>query len=117
MWWLVLLCIVLIVVGVYYSLSKEPFDIAPSTIHGVGVFTRSPVKKGTVLFPVITDGSYVVTRLGSKVNHSYKPNCVLRRRGNVWFLIANEDISSNEELTGDYNDTPPFLQKPRPEFS
>lgn len=115
MWWLVLCIFVLGLI--YFSVSRETFEIAPSTIHGVGVFTRSPVQKGTALFPVITDGSYVVTKLGSKVNHSYKPNCVLRRRGNVWFLIANEDIPSNEELTGDYNDTPPFLQKPRPEFS
>ena len=103
-----------------HSLYKERFEfkIAPSRIHGVGVFTRAFVKKGTVLFPVVSEHEKKVTLLGSKVNHSYTPNCVLRKHGDdTWYIVANKDIPANSELTGDYNDTPPFLQKPLPHYA
>jgi SET domain-containing protein len=112
------ICAVLVLVYIH-SLYNErfEFEIAPSTIHGVGVFTRIPIKKGSVLFPVVSETEKKVTPLGSKVNHSYTPNCVLRKYGDTWCIVANEDIPVNAELTGDYNDTPPFLQKPLPHYA
>jgi SET domain-containing protein len=103
--------------------------VKSSPLHGAGVYTTVPIKKGRHVLeytgPRITkeqcEGLYSDTELtylfgmeGGKividgfgtaafVNHSCDPNCETDQiKGRVW-IIALEDIKAGEELTYDYN--------------
>lgn len=103
--------------------------IRSSLLHGAGVYTTSPIAKGTLVVEYTgprlrvkeTDGLYAegdVTYLfgmqGGKtiidgfgmaafVNHSCDPNCESDQiKGKVW-IVAIRDIAAGEELTYDYN--------------
>ncbi len=106
-----------------------PLVVRPSPIHSVGVYTTTPIRKGTRVVeytgPRITpeeadrlydgaprtylygldDGKTVIDGegLGAYLNHSCDPNCEvdeIKRR--VW-LFAIRDIAAGEELVWDYN--------------
>jgi hypothetical protein len=98
------------------------FDIRNSKIHGVGLFTKVPYKRGEKLFIAITS-EHKVTRLGSKINHCpctdpisvTKINTVLAQDSNGdWWSVATRDLNANEELTADYTYSPDFIQRPDP---
>lgn len=103
--------------------------IRSSPLHGAGVYTNAPIKKGTRVLEYTgprlaakeTDGLYAegdVTYLfamdGGKtvidgfgmaafVNHSCDPNCESDQiKGSIW-ITALRDIAAGEELTYDYN--------------
>src|SRR5262249_23689717 len=103
--------------------------IRSSALHGAGVYTTTPIAKGTQVLEYTgprlrakeTDGLYAegdVTYLfgmdGGKtiidgfgmaafVNHACDPNCESDQiKGRIW-IIAVRDIAAGEELTYDYN--------------
>jgi uncharacterized protein len=106
-----------------------PLGVRPSRIHAVGVFTTTPIRKGTRIVeyagPRITpeeadrlydgaprtylygleDGKTIIDGegLGAYLNHCCDPNCEADEiRGRVW-IIALRDIAGGEELLWDYN--------------
>ena len=106
------------------SLFNSMFDIRKSSIHGVGLFTKVPFKRGEKLFIALTSDERV-TRLGSKVNHCpctdpisvSKINTVLAQDSNGdWWSVATRDLNANEELTADYTYAPDFVQRPNPDW-
>jgi len=103
--------------------------VRPSRIHSVGVFTNSPIRKGTRLLeyqgPRISpeeadrlydgadrtylyglgDGRVIIDGegLAAYLNHSCDPNCEIDEiDGRAW-IFALRDISAGEELSWDYN--------------
>jgi uncharacterized protein len=106
-----------------------PLVVRPSSIHAVGVFTTTPMRKGariveysgrrmtpeeadrlydgasrTYLYG-LEDGKTVIDGegLGAYLNHSCDPNCEVDEiKGRVW-IFALRDIAAGEELVWDYN--------------
>jgi SET domain-containing protein len=103
--------------------------VRPSRIHAAGVFTNTPVRKGTRLIeysgPRITpeeadrlytdaprtylygldDGKTVIDGHGiaAYLNHSCDPNCEVDEIKNRAYIFALRDIKAGEELLWDYN--------------
>jgi SET domain-containing protein len=103
--------------------------VRSSAIHAAGVFTLSPIPKGTRIVEYtgerlkhddadelykdrpytylfgVGDGTYVVDGFGMAmyVNHSCDPNCETEEDDDerVW-IVAARDISAGEELAYDY---------------
>lgn len=92
---------------------REKFIISPSKIHSFGVFSNEDIQINTNLFVAI-DKSTKITKLGSMVNHSYKPNTNLVKTHEGWVLVSNKDILKGDEITANYNNTPNFIKKPDP---
>jgi len=108
---------------------RVPTKLAPSAIHGLGVFATRPIKKGTVVWDFDSPVDQAIHVNGVKVfapwvrkyiatygyreghtiilcgddaryfNHSKQPNC---RSGRGTETIALRDIAVGEELTDDY---------------
>jgi uncharacterized protein len=102
--------------------------VKSSSLHGAGVYTTAPVRKGTRVLEYTgprlkkeeTDGLYAdneVTYLftmddpnividgfgmAAFVNHSCDPNCESDQIGDRIWIIALRDIKAGEELTYDY---------------
>src|SRR5262252_1998793 len=91
--------------------------VRPSPIHSVGVYTSSPIRKGTRVVEYageritptylygLEDGKTVIDGegLGAFLNHSCDPNCEVDEiKGRVW-IFALRDIARGEELVWDYN--------------
>src|SRR5690348_16475624 len=103
--------------------------VRPSPIHSVGVYTNTPILKGTriVEYAVeritpeeadrrydgvsrtylygLEDGKTVIDGegLGAYLNHSCDPNCEVDEvKARVW-LYAIRNIAAGEELVWDYN--------------
>ena len=106
-----------------------PLVVRPSPIHAVGVYTSTPIRKGTRVVEYegerispqeadrrydgvsrtylygLEDGKTVIDGhgLGAYLNHSCDPNCEVDEiKGRVW-LFALRDIAAGEELVWDYN--------------
>lgn len=89
--------------------------IAPSKIHGVGVFTKVNIPKGTRMFLVADLNEYekggnIMTRLGGLVNHIKSPNCEFKEEyDGLVYLRSLMNIDKGEELTINYKILPfPF---------
>src|SRR3984885_64404 len=103
--------------------------VRPSPIHSVGVYTSTPIRKGTRVVEYageritpeeadrrydgvsrtylygLDDGKTVIDGegMGAYLNHSCDPNCEVDEiKGRVW-LFAIRDIAAGEELVWDYN--------------
>ncbi len=103
--------------------------VRPSPIHSVGVYTSTPIGRGTRIVEYageritpeeadrrydgasrtylygLEDGKTVIDGegLGAYLNHSCDPNCEVDEiKGRVW-LFALRDIAAGEELVWDYN--------------
>jgi len=103
--------------------------IRPSPIHAVGVYTSTPIRKGTRIVEYagerispqeadrrydgssrtylygLEDGRTVIDGegLGAYLNHSCDPNCEVDEiKGRVW-IFAMRNIAAGEELLWDYN--------------
>ena len=93
------------------------FKIAPSPIHGNGVFATHIIEIGETIglaiklkyfiMPHITDS------LGKWINHSDNPNSVLIlnpfQGGHV--LASIDRILPGTEIVADYTDTPWYIEK------
>lgn len=91
--------------------------IKSSKIQGVGIFSTRFIPQGTSIdvgiiyyFGCIPE----ITYFGSKINHSYDNNVVLRLSYDkkTWNIYASKDIQVNTEILLDYNDTPFFVSGP-----
>ena len=106
-----------------------PLVVRLSPIHSVGVYTNSPIRKGSRVVeyagPHMTpeeadrvyegaartylygleDGRTIIDGegLGAYLNHSCDPNCEVDEiKGRVW-IMALRNIAAGEELVWDYN--------------
>ena len=87
--------------------------IAPSPIHGNGIFTNNRYEKGedidlcfirkswTAKSP---DQALIRTKFCAYVNHSEQANSELYQKGVMYILRAIEPIESGEEITCNYNE-------------
>ena len=88
--------------------------VAPSTIHGRGLFARTPIRGGEVIGhlqgrPSSVDGDYVLWISPTRgievlcdlryINHSDDPNACYYDDLSV---VALRDIAPDEEITHDY---------------
>lgn len=103
--------------------------VKSSSLHGAGVYTTAPIKKGqhvleytgprltskacegmyadtevTYLF-AMDDGNTIIDGFGiaAFVNHTCAPNCETDQLDNRIWIIAIRDIQAGEELTYDYS--------------
>lgn len=93
--------------------------IGKSKIHGYGVFSNTLIYPGEKIFVSLenkNDGNgNIVTYIGSKINHSFKPNTklVLNPYNHSHDIVAIRHINQYEELTVDYTFTPSDIMKPK----
>ncbi len=103
--------------------------VRPSPIHSVGVYTSTPIRKGTRIIEYdgprisaeeadrryvdvertylygLDDGKTIIDGEGvaAYLNHSCDPNCEVDEiKGRVW-IFALRNIAAGEELLWDYN--------------
>ncbi len=103
--------------------------VRPSRIHSVGVFTTTPIRKGTRVIEYVgprlspeqanemydgaprtylyglEDGKTVIDGIGigAYLNHSCDPNCEVDEIKNRVWILSIRDIAAGEELLWDYN--------------
>jgi SET domain-containing protein len=103
--------------------------VRSSSLHGAGVYSTAPVKKGTRVLEytgprlrskacegmytdtevtylfAMDDGDTIIDGFGMAafVNHACDPNCETDQIDNRIWIIALRDIEAGEELTYDYN--------------
>ena len=76
--------------------------IAPSPIHGFGVFATCDINEGGVIEAALVKGKR--TQVGRFMNHSPSPNGIIEgNRGESISVIAAEPIKTGDEITVDYN--------------
>jgi SET domain-containing protein len=98
------------------------WKIRKSEIEGQGVFMKESIDKNEYIdTAIIFDKETIepkVTYFGSKINHSYKPNVILKINKKQFRcdIVAKKFIDKNEELKLNYNHTPFFVKKPEPHF-
>ena len=81
--------------------------IKPSSVEGLGLFTKEPVKKSTNLgishvFDKFWENGYIRTPLGGFINHSSTPNCRTSKEGRYLYIYTITDIEEDIELTLTY---------------
>jgi SET domain len=99
---------------IYWS-NNEPY-IAPSSIHGMGLFANKMYMKGEKILLCVDENSEIIEQC-RKINHcpakSSQLNTVLVKSDDneEWWIIATRTIRPNEELSADYMKTPSFIKK------
>lgn len=85
-----------------------------SKIQGVGILARRNIRPKEFI-GVAIGADKLVTKFGSKINHSYTPNCILAysKKTRTYKLYAITNIIINEEITANYYYTPFFIAKPK----
>lgn len=76
--------------------------LAPSAIHGTGLFVRH-LEKGRSILGAFDHGR-TKTIAGRYANHSPTPNAYMERRGSDIVCVAMRDLH-NEEVTLNYRDS------------
>lgn len=72
----------------------------------------TPIVEGRVLY----DGWIESTPIGRYVNHSSSPNCNVSLNGNDIYLISNNVIDFNEELTVNYLEVAQLIELPESRY-
>jgi len=100
-----------------YQPLPEQLTIAPSTIHGLGLFATEDIAQATNLgMTHLKFGSHIIrTPLGGFINHSNDPNCFktkllytnhddpkLKFDYKKWNLVTATEIKKGTELTVKY---------------
>jgi len=95
-----------------YKPLPDYVEIRTSPIHGVGLFAKTPIKKGTHLgvshiYAPGFETSYIRTPVGGFINHSEEPNCHKLESPEesvitYFSLVTSRNIEKNEELTITY---------------
>src|SRR4029079_1148565 len=98
---------------------RHNFYIGQSRIHGKGIMANRNFRRGEVIGVVVYYSFFslypIITKdFGGLINHSYRPNSQLYFMNNMYYLVANRNITRGEEVVADYNNTPWFIQKPMP---
>ena len=99
-----------------YKPLHDSLTIKKSLISGLGVFACKAIPKDIDLgithiantivgyhFPQ----NVIRTPLGGFLNHSNTPNCYIEQEGQIWYLLTQDVIPSDTELTIKY--FPEFL--------
>lgn len=101
---------------------KHNYKVGKSKIHGNGVIADKYISKGSIIGIAMTFSfiiiPYITPDLGIWINHSYEPNAFIYYciSSNVYYLVANESIDRDEEITMNYNDTPWYIKKPDDDY-
>lgn len=82
-----------------------------SNIQGVGIFMNINIPVNYVIDIAIKDW-YYITQFGSKINHSWNPNCIQVQNGSNYYIISKRPIQKGEEITIDYRNAPSWIKKP-----
>lgn len=93
------------------------FYVAPSPIHGRGVFASQSLAEGTPVVLAIRGNEFFgqIQPEARFVNHSkHAPNLVMIRLPQAYWLVVAEDVVTGTELTVDYWKTPWYVAKPNP---
>ncbi|MDB4352171.1 hypothetical protein OAA60_01950 [Porticoccaceae bacterium] len=91
-------------------------------VDGKGLFTTKSVKKNDVLFVLsgniysepsretiyIGNNQHIYDEYGIFINHSFTPNIVINNKN----VVALVNISANEEVAFNYNDSEPKMAAP-----
>jgi SET domain-containing protein len=95
----------------------ETWFIGYSKIHGIGVLANTTIPANSFI-DVAIESNQKITFFGSKINHSWKPSAIMVFDTNrkTYGIFAINDIRQNEEITLNYEDTPPFIAKPNPKW-
>ena len=92
--------------------SELNFVIKPSKIHGVGIFCNDFIPESSFLFYLILKPSCIITKLGSKINHSYFDNNTdIIEDSDGWFIRSTKNIPIGTEIVCNYDNTPFFIVK------
>ena len=81
--------------------------ISSSNIEGLGLFSLRSIDKNTTVglshvFDKRFEDGLIRLPLAGFLNHSSKPNCILKKESIGYFLVTVENIDANTELTVDY---------------
>ena len=90
-----------------------------SKIHGEGIFTHKNIIKNEKIeigIDYILNLIPWITKTGSMINHSYNPTCRLVMENNKYWIVANENLVKDTEITLNYNETPWFIQGPEANY-
>lgn len=99
--------------GLSDNISLRNVSILPSSIHGEGVFAEQEIRKNYLidegsLVKVgksgIADNDYTRSLILAKMNHSVRPNTILKKGKNGFDIYAKQTIRKGKELTIDYKD-------------
>lgn len=85
--------------------------LSESNIHGVGLYTKEFLRPGQIV-DIAIDETGEITFFGSKINHSWKPNCNLYKLNGIYYMVATCKIDAFTEITANYMNTPDFIKKP-----
>jgi hypothetical protein len=102
---------------------ETKFSINDSNIHGKGVFPLKLIQPNEPIGVVINlfkrffifipyHEMYITEDFGIYLNHCENSNSKLVNENGVYSLVASQEISTNEEITVNYNNLPPFLKRP-----
>ena len=97
----------------YLNLNKT--YLSDSKIHGKGLFINKDYNQNEKIeigIDFIFNFMPYVTDKGSMINHSYQPNCKLILENDKYWVVANQFITKNTEITLNYNDTPWYIDGP-----
>lgn len=85
---------------------SDHFYVAPSPIHGNGLFTSIDIPAyEVILFIGDFKGGYDhnwISEKGRMVNHAQPGNCHLQKINTTFFMYSSIDIKASQELTSDY---------------
>ncbi len=89
---------------------NKNYYIAPSEIHGDGLFASVDFKKGGMV-GLAHVNDQPVTEIGKFHNHDEKkPTMISKKIGNKRYLYANQDLKAGTELTTNYRMQPELGQ-------
>ena len=88
------------------------FEIKQSKIHGFGYFAKKYIPINTKLFTGIVDKK--VTFFGKYINHNKICNTKLIKVDNRYDVVSSKNINIGDEITIDYDTTPPFINNSDP---
>ena len=89
---------------------NKNYYIAPSEIHGDGLFARVDFKKGGMV-GLAHVNDQPVTEIGKLHNHDEEnPTMISKKIGNKRYVYANQDLKAGTELTTNYRMQPELGQ-------
>ena len=92
---------------------SNSYYFGDSNIHGTGAFASRDIPGEENIGSAFSYGNKKLTRteLGSKVNHQFDNNSILRKDKNGYNLYSTKDIKKGSEVTSNYEETPDFIDK------
>jgi SET domain len=89
--------------------------IGNSNIHGEGILAGKNIDARTFI-DVAIGKNWVITKFGSKINHSYSPNAELLQKNDIYVVISTKEIPLGQEITVNYSKNPIFIKGPEKHY-